>query len=1550
MHTERTDDAALEAELLALLLEEEGFGPLPDEAIEPADVDEPPLSFAQQRLWFLDRLVPGNPFYNVPSAVRLSGALVVPVLERTLAEIVRRHAALRTTFALVDGRPVQQIAPAATASLTLIDLSLLSETEREAEAHQLATKEARIPFDLTTGPLLRTILLCLGEREHVLLFTMHHIVSDGWSIGVLIHELGALYTAFAGGRPSPLPELKIQYADFAVWQRHRLQGTLLAEQLAYWQQQLDGVPPLALPTDFPRPPVQTFQGATAFIDLPPALTGALEALGQRSGSTLFMTLLAAFGTLLHRYTGQSQIVIGSPIANRNRSEIEGLIGFFVNTLVLCTDLSGDPDFLQLLDRVRRVTLDAYSYQDFPFEKLVEELQLERDLSRNPLFQVLFAVQNAPTAAFNLPGLTLNRLDIEPGTTRFDLELHIWERPEGLRCQLMYSTDLFEAASMARLLGHFQQLLLGIVAKPRQPLSALSLLTTAESQQLALWNETGVPATAPSLQALFEAQAARTPEAFAVVFGKESLTYRQLDEQANQLAHHLQKLGVGPEVPVGLYLERSLAMLVGLLGILKAGGAYVPLDPSYPENRRSHILADAQVPVLVSDSRFQGDAALRTVYLDRDAGEIAKYERTAPQVEPDPAALAYVLYTSGSTGEPKGVAMPHGALTNLLAWQSTVLAAPARTLQYTSLNFDVSCQEIFSTWQAGGTLVLVTEETRRDGAALVQLLEDAAIERLFVPFVALQMVAQAVETTGTIPLHLREIVTAGEQLQITPAIARLARLTGASLHNHYGPTESHVASTFTLKVAVEDWPGLPPIGSPIGGTQVYLLDTHRQPVPVGVPGELMIAGSGLARGYLYRPEWTAEKFIPNPFGPAGTRLYCTGDLARYRSDGTIEYLGRLDGQVKIRGFRIEPGEVEAALSRHPGVAEVVVAAREEVGGHRRLFAYVVPTAQPPDTATLRSYLKEKLPGYMVPSGFVFLEALPLTASGKIDRRALAAIAVAPPETGHPSLPRTAIEATLVEVWSTVLGVPVGVDDNFFALGGDSILSIQVIDRANRAGLAVTPRQLFAHQTIAELAAVTTLAPRDDAQSGPVHGPLPLTPIQHWFFEQQSQDLHHWNMAALLEVPDLDPTHLQKAVAGLLAHHDGLRTRFSRATNGWQATIAESEPGAVFQCIDFSTVPENEQQEALEAAAAQVQGSLNLEHGPLVRVVLFNLGTTRTARLLIVIHHLVVDGVSLRILLDALKTGYQQSIRGEAVQLPARTTAYATWADKLLAHARTDTLSQETYWHTVKPAATHLPLDYPGGTNTVASARTVPVSLSVEETRALLQEVPSAYGTEINDVLLTALVQALSTWIHEDSICLNLEGHGREALFEGIDLSRTVGWFTAIFPVQLTLPRFVGPGEALKSVKEQLRAVPGRGVGYGLLRYLGEGEVAGIARAHPQPEVSFNYLGQLDPSLGEWTLAPESAGPLLSPRAERFSRLYIGGAVLGGQLQMHFEYSENFHRQGTIATLAGNFRAALLALIDHCRSAGAGGYTPSDFPESGLNQQELDDLLAELGDLG
>ncbi len=1550
-----------------------------------------PLSFAQERLWFLDQLAPGDVSYVIPLGLRLEGRLAIEPLQRALGEIEKRHEALRTTFAIVDGAPVQLVHPPGPVPLPLTRWPSLTPSQREEAARRSAAEEARAAFDLGTGPLFRARLFEIDAADHLLLLTFHHIVADGWTMGVLGAELGALYRAFSRGEPSPLSELPIQYADYAAWQRSWLDGGALQSQLAYWKGKLDGAPQaINLPLDRPRPSVETHRGDRVRLSLSPTLSAELHALSRREGTTLFMTLLSAFFVLLHRLTGQEDLVVGSPIAGRTRPETERLIGFFVNTLVLRVELDGEPSFLALLARVKETCLGAYAHQDLPFERLVQELHPERNLARAPLFQVMFTLQNGPREQMALPGLRLRAVKSEAATAKFDLTLSMSDGQDGLGGSIEYNTDLFDASTIERMAGQLGVLLQGIAEEPQKRLGELPLLSAGERAQIAGWScRRRSFAQEALIHELFEAQARKTPEASAVRFEGSQLSYGELDRRSTRLAHHLRRLGVGPDVLVGLAVQRSLDLVVGILGILKAGGAYLPLDPEYPTERLAFMVEDAQISVLLTQEQYADTIPARgatVVLLDADWGVIAGEPEERLETVATPESLAYVIYTSGSTGKPKGVQISHANVVRLFPATQPWFGfdeGDVWTL-FHSYAFDFSVWEIWGALLHGGCLVVVPYWVSRSPEAFYDLLRDEEVTVLNQTpsaFRQLMHVEQSADPAGARGLRLRYVILGGEALDVGSLRPFFDRHGDQKpqIVNMYGITETTVHVTYR-KVGKADLerPWCSVIGRPIPDLSVHVLDRHGQPLPVGVPGEMYVGGAGVARGYLARPELTAQRFLADPSssdpgddgGSPGrpnaaprppARLYKTGDLGRYLASGELEYLGRIDQQVKIRGFRIELGEIESVLGQHPALRESLVLVREDAPGEKRLVAYLVcAEGQAPTVGELRAFLQRTLPEHMIPAAFVLLDAFPLTSNGKVSRQALPS----PEEAARPELgeafvaPRSLVEEGLCRIWSAVLRLPeVGIHDNFFEIGGDSILSIQIVVKAQEAGLTLTPRQLFQHQTIAELASVVGSGRSLPAEQGPVIGAAPLTPIQRWWLEQDLVARHHWNQTVFFESREaLDAEALEQALFALLEHHDTLRLRLSSGDRGVEQVFASLEGRAegLLRRVNLADLSLEERERALGRAAAEVQTSLDLAQGPVIRAALFQSGDKAPDLLLVAIHHLAVDAVSWRVLLDDLWTAYQQRRRGEAVRLPPKTTSFKRWAEALYQEASGEAIRAELdHWLSGRRRdVLPLPVDDERGENTEDSARSIFVALDAQETESLLREVPRAYRTQINDALLTALGEALSSWVGSPDVLFDLEGHGREEPFADVDITRTVGWFTTVFPVLLEVPAGADPSASLTSIKEQLRAIPNHGLGYGLLFYLcPEDDDIRALRALPRAELAFNYLGQLDREAADGAplrRAKQDPGPTHSPEARRRYLIEVTGSVLGGRLQLRFTYCENRHHASTIQALAERFLSSLRGIIAHCLSPGAGGYTPSDFEEEDLSQEDIRGMLAALDD--
>jgi amino acid adenylation domain-containing protein/non-ribosomal peptide synthase protein (TIGR01720 family) len=1881
-------------------------------------------SCAQRSLWFLDQLTPGSSLYNLHTGMRFRSVLDVTVLERSITEIVRRHESLRTGFKALNGEPAQVVASFLNPRLPVTDLRYLAEPERENTALRIAAEEARTPFDLSIPPLMRTRLLRLEDEDHIFLLTIHHIVCDFWSLEIFQKELSALYEAFGAGQPSPLPELPIQYADFAEWEWQSLQGPVGEAHLAYWKRQLADLPVLRLPTDTPRPRVSSFTGAAHEFWLSESLHRALAQLSRAEKATLFMTMLAAFQTLLHRYTAQDDIAVGAPVANRNRTEVESLIGFFVNSLVLRTDFSGNPSFRELLARVRDIVLDAFAHQDLPFEKLVHELNPERPAGSNPLFQVHFQVFSdlGPIEIGTTKSqdkLAGEFIASEVETAKFDLALDLWEHQDGISAHLEYSTELFSAETIARMEQHFCTLLEGIVADPDQHLSDLPLLSADERQRVVVdWNGGGLAyQRSACLNELFEAQAARTPEAIALVFRNEQVTYDALNRRANQLARYLQLRSVGPDVLVAICVERSIEMIVGLLGILKAGGAYLPLNPSDPQARLQSLMEDARPRMLLTQERFVQripSYSVECLRLDADWPKVERFDDRNRATEANSLRLAYVIYTSGSTGVPKGVMVESQAVSNHLLWMqsSFPLSSEDRVLQKYPFNFDASVCEIFGTLAFGARLIIAEPSEHWDISQFVHLLDE---HRVTVLDVLPSMLDTLLEEDGFVACGaLRRVICGGELLK--PELRdRFFKLMSAELHNIYGPTEATIGTT-SFTCLPQHTAQSVPIGRPSANTQVYILDRWLNPVPIGVPGELFIGGAGVARGYLNQPRLTSEKFIPNPFSSEPNAcLYKTGDLARYLPDGNLEYCGRIDQQVKLRGHRVEAGEVESTLARHASVEECVVVPVENESGRTMLAAYIVPAPDRPElwpslgeynvydellyyamthdegrnrsyraaisqsvkgkvvldigagadavlsrfcleggaqrvyaielredawrsatklvenlgltnrivlingdsthvqlpekvdvcvseilgtigssegaasilndarrflknggimiprrcitrfaavslpeelaeslrlselpsfyvqqvfqkfgypfdlrmcisnlplgsmisqaqvfedldftgfvppeheadvrltierksrldgfllwlylypgldepvdslhnrlswlpvffpafypgvevsrgdviearcsrwlgsdgpmpdyaisgsviraqgeqlsftfsspyhttafrqtafyaslfagmngnpkdvrpgdwqlsnnsndketgkayeperppeelavglVPTLRRFLQENLPEYMIPSSFVVLRKLPRLPSGKLDRRALPAPGRKRPELQEAFFaPRNETEDVLAGIWRKVLSLErIGVHDNFFELGGDSILSLQIIARANQAGLRLRPAQLFQYQTIAELASVVSSAAAIEAEQGGLTGEVPLTPVQRWFFERNFPEPHHYNQSVLITVPSpFDASRLGVVLNRLVEHHDALRLRFTLTESGWRQAFAPAVDAVTIPLLNLADLPKAEQNAAFEKASAELQSSLDLSAGPLVRALLIDVGDSNAAYLLLVIHHLVIDSMSWRILLDDFWTAYNQVTEGTEIQLPAKTTSFQLWAQRLMEYAQSPELEQEAaYWLTLSETTEpRLPRDNPEGERIAATVERIVVSLSPLETQVLLRDLPKVFHTEINDVLLTALVQAFAQWTGQDSIFIDVEGHGREPITRDVDPSRTIGWFTSIFPVRLELERNANPEEALHLIKEQLRRVPHRGIGYGLLRYLsGKEDLRDALKSIPEREVVFKYsgpFGQTESETSCRTRAIEPPRPNLSPESNRPNILEIDGSVAGGRLEMVWTYSADVHRRSSIEKLTVQFMEALQILVRYCSRPNVSSYAPADFQD-------------------
>jgi amino acid adenylation domain-containing protein/non-ribosomal peptide synthase protein (TIGR01720 family) len=1561
------------------------------------------LSPQQKRLWLLQQGVYSQP-YRVQCAVLIKGNLNPKKLELSLQKVVEKYEILRTNFQALLGMdlPLQVITANRLPTLRYHNLTGLAPEEQQSKIEELFNGNNQLSFDFEQDSVLDISLAILAPDRHILLVSLPAMNSDGVSIENLVREISHSYAAELQNQE--LIDEPLQYVDIAEWQNDLFEGEESEPGREYWRKKnVENLEKLQLP--YESQPTVNSEFAPEFINLAldSKTVAKLEDITQKYNTSISALLQTCWTILLWRLTGQSDVVFGTYCDGRNYEELESALGLLAKYLPVDNHLEDKTKFSDVLKQIHESINNAWKWQEaFTWEQVGATKQNLGSL----FFPYTFEFREQP-AQYSAADVSFSIYKQYVCIDKFKVKLTCIRRDDALVIECHYDSNLFQVKDVERLARYFQTLLASVIEKPEAAIGELEILSECDRKQLLIEfnnTQTHYPQDL-CIHQLIEQQAARTPDNIAVVFENQQLTYAQLNTRANQLAHHLQILGVTAETVVALCVERSLDMLVGLLGILKAGGAYLPLDPTVPSDRLSYMVQDAGASVILTQQHLAqrfSEPTTSLICLDSDWEVITRQPEENPLCAATPENLLYIIYTSGSTGKPKGVAVEHRQLLNYLHGILARLDLPEGSSFATVSTFaaDLGNTVIFPALCTGGCLHVISQERATSPEALVDYCESHSIDCLKIVPSHLNALLTASHPEKILPR--KYLILGGEALswQLVEKIRQYAP--SCQILNHYGPTETTVGVlTYPVHERMRDKSETVPLGRAIANTQVYILDHYLQPVPIGVPGELYIGGDSVARGYLNQPQLTAEKFITiEHLGGQDvypTRVYKTGDLARYLPDGNIEFLGRIDHQVKIRGFRIELGEIESVLSQHPAIRETVVLAREDELANKRLVAYIVGSQELALISELRDFLKEKLPEYMVPSVFVQLKALPLTPNGKVDRQALPAPdSIRPELEGRFVAPRTPIEETIAKIWAQVLGLErVSIYDNFFELGGDSILSIQIVARTNQAGLQLTPKQLFESPTVAGLAAVAEIASTIQAEQGLVTGAIPLTPIQHWFFEQKLCDMHHWNQAFLLEVrqsisplataettplsPPLPrgetnslplirgglgwgqrygcqrtilPDLLKQAVQHLMEYHDALRLRFTSTQSGWQQVNAglDAVEAVPFSFIDLSGIPAAERESVLESTTSELQASLNFTEGLLIRVALFDFGDNQPNRLLIVIHHLAVDGISWRILLEDIQQIYQQLSQGEAVQLPPKTFSCQQWSESLREYAGSERLQQErNYWLRTSHYS-RLPVDNSNGANTVGLARTVSVALNVEETRALLQDVPSAYQTQINDVLLTALVQTFAEWTQEHSLLLDLEGHGREALNKDIDVSRTVGWFTTIFPVLLTLEGISHPGEALKAIKEQLRGVPNRGIGYGVLRYLSEdAQVSQQLQTLPQAEVRFNYLGQFDQVLPEsslFKLVYPTPGASRSPRGNRRYLIDINGFVLGGQLQLEWTYSEQIHQRSTIEQLAQGFVEALRSLITHCQSPEAGGYTPSDFPEANLSQKDLEQFLAKI----
>ncbi|UHA73547.1 non-ribosomal peptide synthase/polyketide synthase [Paenibacillus sp. 481] len=1573
-----------------------------------------PVSSAQKRLYVLHQLEGAEQSYNMPGVMQLEGQIDKERFEYAFQALIARHETLRTGFELVNGEPMQRIYRNVDFAVEYIQASA---TEADEQVHRFIRT-----FHLEQPPLLRVGLIELTEQaadraasntgevdtavqrdaqRYILMFDMHHIISDGTSMGILVEEFVRLYSR------EDLAPLRIQYKDYAVWQQSQAQQEQLAHNEAYWLKALGGtLPILEMPTDYARPAVQSYTGDTFKFVIDANKSEQLRRLATESSTTLYMVLLAAYTILLQKYTGQDDIIVGTPLAGRTHSDVQPLIGMFINTLAIRNYPTTEKAFRAYLEDVKEATLGAFEHQNYPFEQLVEKLQVTRDLSRNPLFDTMFALQNTDSKDFQLDELYMQPYSVDYNVSKFDLSLDVAEGSEGLECSFEFATALYKRDTVIRMAEHFDQLIAAIVNEPEAKLAALSMLTEEETAQIQyVFNDPTADYTRDkTVHQLFEEQVERTPNQTAVVFAGEQLTYEQLNDRANRLARTLRVHGVQPDQLVGIMAERSLDMIVGIIAILKAGGAYVPIDPQYPEDRIVYMLENSKAQVLLTQQHLQARVPFDGTWIFID--DEAAYHEDGSNVEAlsQPDHLSYVIYTSGTTGQPKGVMIEHRQLTAMAsAWKQEYELQQAnqsgvRWLQWASFSFDVFTGDMARALLFGGELILCPEETRINPEQLVKLIQQHRIQ-MFESTPALVIPLMDTVFKQNLDISSLELLIVGSDQCPTKDFQTLVTRFGSQMRivNSYGVTEACIdASYFELSATERDSLGTGtgvgagagngsatgsgnanatgtesanhvqplrslPIGKPLPAVTMYVLDEHFKFQPIGIAGELFIGGAAVGRGYWLQPELTADKFVDNPFVP-GERMYRTGDLAKWLPDGNIEFLGRIDHQVKIRGNRIEIGEVETQLLKVAAVREAVVVAREHAG-LKVLCAYY--TADNELTVNeLREAMAQQLPGYMIPSYFIQLEKLPLTPNGKVDRKGLPA----PEGSVHTGTayvaPRTEVEKLVADVWQAVLGGErIGVMDHFFELGGDSIKSIQVSSRLHQAGYKLEIRDLFKYPTVAQLSLHIQPVARI-ADQGAVHGSVPLSPIQHWFFAQQFADPHHYNQSVMLYRKEgFAVTAMHSVLQKMVEHHDALRIVFQateQGVTGWNRSVTEGELYGL-EVVDLRGVAEAECGPAVAARANDIQRSMQLQTGPLVKVGLFQCADGD--HLLLVIHHGVVDGVSWRILLEDIAAGYEQALNGADIRLPLKTDAYRTWSEQLAAYTQSAAMEQErAYWQGIAQVASDhvqpLPKDEQVAHSLQLHSDSVIVQWNEQETEQLLKQVHRAYNTEMDDILLTALGMAVQQWSGNEHVLVNLESHGRESIMADIDISRTVGWFTSEYPVLLDVASGQDLSYRIKKVKEDLRQIPSKGVGYGVYRYLtphvndADPEQVGNGARAVTPEISFNYLGQFDQDLqqNELDVSPYSSGSDLSEQQHRQYTLDINGMISDGSLTLDLSYSTQEYRKETIEQLAQYLQQSLQDIIAHCTAKSRPELTPSDVLLKGLSVAELNRIAEQTRHLG
>jgi len=1514
-----------------------------------------PLSFAQQRLWFIDQLEPGSTQYNVPGAIYINGNVDARLLEKSIALLVERHEILRTTFHTIEGKGMQKIHAEYQPVLIQHDLRTLPTEQKDVAAQGLIDTLSKTVFKLNELPILKIMLVRLKENEYIFALVAHHIITDGWSNGIIIREASHYYDLLIEEKSVVTPALALQYVDIAVWQREWINGNQAGQQLNFWKKELKGAPPLLdIPTDFPRKANNAPVGKRLYFELGEAISQKVRTCCNRQGTTSFVVLMAAFQTLMHHYAAQQEVLIGTPVAGRTQQAMEGLIGFFVNTIVQRTQFKPGATFRDILDQVRDKAARILNHQDYPFEKLLEALNVQRSLEHAPLFQVMFSMQEDDICAFS-KNFATRPYRTDSGTAKFDLLLELFDS-NSIRGAFEYNTSLFRAETIKRLKDHFERLLIILTTQMDIPIAEINFIGPHEEELLThKWNDTALdfPNGQTVPQQIME-QARKRPGAPALTFEGHTFLYAEFNQKVNQWAHLLVENGVQREQRVAVCLERSDNMVLALNAVMRCGGVYVPLDPGHPVDRTTFMLQDSGARTVITTTNLADkfeNQEIRIIFMD--SADVDKQPSSDPTIDFDLDQLAYMIYTSGSTGKPKGTLLTHRGFLNRLQWmQQAYPLGPGETvLQKTPFSFDVSVWEFFWPFMFGARLVVARDGGHKDTAYLTDLIRRENVTTMH--FVPPMLKVFLEERNAGACTSLKNVVCSGEALPYALSREFYKTLPTARLHNLYGPTEASVdVSHYTCPVERED--GKLPIGRPIANTLLYVLNPALKPVPVGVRGELHIGGVQLARGYANRPDLTAEKFIPDPFGKVpGARLYKTGDVCRFLPTGEIEYIGRMDHQVKVRGFRIELGEIESALRKGPGVEDCTVQVRPFGSQEKALVAYVVSKEQQPSQATLKDALKKNLPDYMVPSAWLFIDKIPLTANGKIDRESLPN----PADLGRNQLenaylaPRNDREKQLSDLWMKVLKLDkVGVRDNFFELGGDSIVGIQLISASARDGLTFTPRELFENPTIEGLATIAREGVAIHAEQQPITGEVELTPILLWFKQLDLPQRAHWNQSIMLKSQAaLKPDILQGVANTLYAHHDMLRLYWD---DGSPMIATQTTEAPLFEYQDLRRLNLDEQKSSMKKIVEKTQSGHDLQRGPLFKILYFSLDSAIGDRLFISIHHTVIDAVSWRVLLEDLQLAYARFSEEKPLTLPAKTTSFAYYAKRLKEYARTTDWGKEMkFWQNfIGQEAASLKM-LKTGKNLQKDRIHIDIKLNIEQTANLQRVVPETYNTRVVENLLTALFIAWKNLKGTNSLLIDMEGHGREALFEEVDLARTVGWFTSLFPVHLHTSES-DLGEVIKSLKEEIRAIPENGINYGLLRFLAPETVRKEIEKLPSAGILFNYLGQFEQDeamKSRFEMKPGETGADIGAENRNSHLLEITSSIVNGVFNITFNFCPDSVSESFIVQFADKTVQALDQIIEHSLSGESGGYTPSDFSAMEVDQEELDDILSELDDL-